>query len=320
MDDVLKLWFGAKIIVNFIAIFIFYLYWKYLENKPLGMQTVLDQLVKDFMLLNTFAFFTSSLVYIKFQDNYSHEVAMTIIRINYATGGVAILLLLMATIIIRYLYIFHPGFLYEFNDQTITRITRSSVGIGSIVSVFMENFAKEGPEYQYLTGTNNNGGEMDFNKFYVLQGTLLIDFFLLFLLQAKIEIYEKKMKKKPTINLKRGPAHRQSRPRKKRTKNSVFANSTLAITLVLLVVILGMVFEWTFFPRAIGSNMAAKALRTRVISNTILTVILPILWIRKIKNFSMFVYIYFYDFDPLPGPNLKTMKRVAPLPQPDSNV
>ena len=323
MDDILKLWFAAKIIVNFIALFIFYLYWKYLDNKPLGMQTVLDPMVKDFMLLNAIAFFTSSLVYIKIQDNYSHEVATTIIRINYATGGVAILLLLMATIVIRYLYIFHPGFLYQFNDHTITWTTRSFVGIGSIVSVFMENFAKEGPEYQYLTGTNNDeGDEKDFNKFNFLQGTLLTDFVLLSLLQAKIEIYERKMKKKPTINLKRGPtpAHRQSRQRKKRTKNSVFANSTLAITLVLLVVILGMVFEWTFFPRAIGSNMAAKALRTRVISNTILTVILPILWIRKIKNFSMFVYIYFYDFDPLPGPNLKTMKRVAPLPQPDSNV
>ena len=321
MDDVLKLWFAAKIIINFIALFIFYLYWKYLDNKPLGMQTVLDPMVKDFMLLNTIAFFTSSLVYIKFQDNYSHEVATTIIRINYATGGVAILLLLMATIIIRYLYIFHPGFLNETNDQTITRMTRSFVGIGSIVSVFNESFATNGPEYQHLTGTMDDE-DKPVPKLWILKGTLLIDFILLSFLQARIEIYERKMKKKPTINLKRGPvpAHRQSRQRKKRNKNSVFANSTLAITLVLLVVILGMVFEWTFFPRAIGSNMAAKALRTRVISNTILTVILPILWIRKIKNFSMFVYVYFYDFDPLPGPNLKTMKRVAPLPQPDSNV
>ena len=291
MDDVLKLWFIAKVIVNLAAIFIFYLYWKYLENKPLGMQTVLDMLVKDFMRLNTLAFFTSSLVYIKFQDNYSHEVAVTIICINYATGGMAILFLLMATIVIRYLYIFHPGFMYDTKDQTIILATRSFVAIGSIVSLSMENFTKKGPEYQYLTGRNDDEDD-DFNKFWILQGTLLIDFILLFLLQAKIEIYEEKMRKMPALNLERGPNNC--------TKNSVFANSTLAMTLVLLMVIIVMVLEWTFFPHAIGSNLAAKALRTRVISNTILTVILPILWIRKVKNFSMFVYVYFYDFEPLP--------------------
>ena len=304
MDNILKLWFIAKVIVNFIAIFMFYLYWKYLENKPLGMQTVLDLMVKDFMCLNTIAFFTSSLVYIKFQDNYSHEVALTIICVNYATGGIAILLLLMATIVIRYLCIFHPGFMYETNDQTIMLATRSFVGIGSIVGVFMENFTKEGPEYQYLTGRSDDEDD-DFNKFWILQGTLLIDFILLSLLQAKIEIYEE---------IDRGPNNC--------TKNSVFANSTLAITLVLLMVIIIMVLEWTFFPHAIGSNLAAKALRTRVISNTILTVILPILWIRKVKNFSMFVYVYFYDFEPIPGPNLQKMKLVTPPPQPqlDSKV
>ena len=309
MDDILKLWFIAKVIVNFIAIFIFYLYWKYLDNKPLGMQTVLDYMVKDFMLLNILAFFTSSLVYIKFQDNYSHEVAVTIICFNYTTGGMAILLLLMATTIIRYMYIFHPGLMFETNDQTIMLLTRSFVGIGSIVCAFMENFTKGGPEYQYLTGTSDDGIR-DINKFRILQGILLVDFLLLFLLQAKIEIKSTNF----TISLNGGPVTCQENE-KKETKNSVFGNSTLAVTFVLLVVILCMVLEWTFFPRAIGSNLPAKALRTRVISNTILTVILPILWIRKVKNFSMFVYIYFYDFEPLPGPNLQKMKRVAPQPQ-----
>ena len=302
MDDVLKLWFIAKVIVNLVAIFIFYLYWKYLENKPLGMQTVLDMLVKDFMRLNTLAFFTSSLVYIKFQDNYSHEVAVTIICINYATGGMAILFLLMATIVIRYLYIFHPGFMYKTKDQTIILATRSFVAIGSIVSLSMENFTKKGPEYQYLIGTTNDD-EVDFIKLRILPGILLIDFVLLSLLQVKIEIFEKEMKNMPIFCPKKQPNHC--------AKNSVFANSTLAITLLLLVVVLGMVFEWTFFPRAIGSNLAAKTLRTRVISNTILTIVLPLLWIRKVKNFSMFVYVYFYDFQPLPGPNLQKLKRVA---------
>ena len=311
MDDILKLWFAAKIIVNFIAIFIFYLYWKYLGNKPLGMQTVLDLMAKDFMCLNTIAFFTSSLVYIKFYENYSSEVAMIIIRINYMTGGVAILLMLMAAIVIRYLYICYSGFMYETNDQMIMLVTRCFVGFGSITFAFLEEFTKAGPEYIYLTGSNNEEDKNKVGTLKILQGLLAVDFILLFLLQAKIEFNKEKLRKNSTINLQRGPARRQQR----RQTNSVFGNSTLAITFVLLMVMLFIVLEWTFFPRAVSSNMAAKALRTRVISNIILSVILPILWIRKIKNFSMFVYVYFYDFEPLQGPNLQKLKRVAPQPE-----
>ena len=312
MDDILKLWFAAKIIVNFIAIFIFYLYWKYLENKPLGMQTVLDLMAKDFMCLNTIAFFTSSLVYIKFHENYSAEVAMIIIRINYMTGGIAILLMLMAAIVIRYLYICYPGLMYETNDQNIMLVTRCFVGVGSITCAFLEEFTKAGPEYIYLTGSNNEE-ENEVGTLKILQGILAIDFILLFLLQVKIEFHKEKLRKNSTINFQRGRG--SARRQQQRQKNSIFGNSTLAITFVLLMVMIFIVFEWTFFPRTVGSNMVAKALRTRVISNIILSVILPILWIRKIKNFSMFVYVYFYDFEPLPGPNLQKLKRVAPQPK-----
>ena len=163
-------WLVIKIFQQIVSCLIFYVVWKYLSSKPLGHRTILDVLIKDNIIVCTTCFITVTFIYLKFVNVYSHEAATSILMINQS-AMTAFLLQLMVTNVIRYLYIFHPGFLYQFNDQTITRMTRSFVGIGSIVSVFVENFANEGPEYQYLTrtGTNNDGGnEKDFNKFNFL--------------------------------------------------------------------------------------------------------------------------------------------------------
>ena len=58
------------------------------------------------------------MIYLKFSDKYSHDMAMTLLAANQA-ALMGYLVQIMMIIIIRYLYIFHPGFMNETNDNVV---------------------------------------------------------------------------------------------------------------------------------------------------------------------------------------------------------
>ena len=138
-------------VVQIIVCVVAYVLWKYLASKPLGQQTVLDKMIQDHIVTSIVNNFTSGLIYMKFSDKYSHDIAMSLLAANQAALMVYLLQIMMI-IIIRYLYIFHPGFMNETSDNVVILVTRSFLGLGALASVLLNDYGGEGGlEYNYIT-------------------------------------------------------------------------------------------------------------------------------------------------------------------------
>ena len=90
---------SLRILVAIIFFVISYLVWKYLNKKALGMQTILDQMVKDLIRFHILVFFFSWLLYLKFQDAYRHSLALFAVMTAYFVTFVCFWQILVTTII-----------------------------------------------------------------------------------------------------------------------------------------------------------------------------------------------------------------------------
>ena len=69
--------FGEKEVLNCIRLLLYipssllhFSVWKYLNQKPLGMQTIFDGTIKDLMIAANVAFVVTTIVTVKFVDQY----------------------------------------------------------------------------------------------------------------------------------------------------------------------------------------------------------------------------------------------------------
>ena len=90
---------SLRILVAIIFFVISYLVWKYFNKKALGMQTILDQMVKDLIRFHILVFFFSWLLYVKFQETYSHYVALLAVMTAHFVTFVCFWQILVTTII-----------------------------------------------------------------------------------------------------------------------------------------------------------------------------------------------------------------------------
>ena len=101
------------------------------------------------------------------------------------------MLQIMATIAIRYLYIFHPGFMAETRDQMIILATRCFVGIGALASIFLNDYGGEGgPDYMYLTNSDSKTPQKS-PTYWLTKVVLTLNVLLLIFTQVKIEMFKK---------------------------------------------------------------------------------------------------------------------------------
>ena len=300
MEGHLVFWFACKVIIHIIGCLIAYIVWKYITGKPLGQQTVLDKMIQDYIIINITNFFTSTFIYIKFSEQYTHEMAMYILAINLA-GLMAWMLQIMATIGIRYLYIFYPGFMAETKDQKIILATRCFVGLGALTSVFLNDYGEGGPDYMYLTNSDSKTPQKS-PTYWLTKVVLTLNVLLLMFSQVKIELFKKQTNPNgPTNNLNR-------RRNKYRSKNSIFGNKAVAITLVLLLAFLILFLDWAYFPTNVKNS--GKTLRTRAIGSIIMQILFPLLWIRKNKNIQDFFFRMWFSKVIFPRPmNVKFIIR-----------
>ena len=276
MEEHLVYWLAIMTLVQIIACMINYVLWKYSKSKPLGQQTILDVAIQDFIKITMINFLTRTLIYVKVTRSYSHEVAIGIVTVS-KMGSMASLLQIMATILVRYLYIFYPGFMNETSDSKIVSVTRCFVGLGALVSALLKDYAN-GPEYRYLTQTTSNASQEEVPTFWLFQVVLITNLLLLIFTQVRIEMFKKQTNpNERIINLNR---------RKPRNNHSVFGNKAIAITFILLLIFLVLILESLLFPGDLDN--AAKSVRTRVIASIIINVLVPFLWMskkRKIRDF-----------------------------------
>ena len=123
----------------------------------------------------------------------------------------ASLLQIMATILVRYLYIFYPGFMNETSDGKIVCVTRCFVGLGALVSAFLKDYAN-GPEYRYLTQTTSNALQEEAPTFWLFRVVLIANLLLLIITQVRIEMFKKQTNpSESNINLnRRKPRNKQA--------------------------------------------------------------------------------------------------------------
>ena len=280
MEEHLAFWFACKVVIQIMGCLIAYVVWKYIASKPLGQQTILDRMIQDYIIINVTNFFTSTFIYLKFSKQYSHEMAMCFLAINQA-GIMAWMLQIMAKIAIRYLYIFHPGFMNETKDWKIILATRGFIGIGALASVFLNDYGEGGPDYIYLTNSYSKTPQKP-PTYGLTKGVLTINILFLIFTQVRIEIFKKQSNPMGLTNNLNG------RRNKSKSKNSIFGNNAVAITLVLLLAFLLLYLDWAYFPTNIKNN--GKTLRTRAIGSLIMQILFPLLWIRKNKNIQDFFF------------------------------
>ena len=97
----------ALIFLTAICIWVLmYQVWKYLNSKSLGMQTVLDDLIKDGIIILGTALLVTWIMWIKVVPQYNYYAAMTITRIVLFVR-VSILAQPGVFAIVKYQMVFH---------------------------------------------------------------------------------------------------------------------------------------------------------------------------------------------------------------------
>ena len=102
-------WFTLRVVSNILGSFTAYMVLKYLNKKPLGMQIIFDEIIKDFIYLNMldWLMYIVSDVSVRFFAPLNHYAISTIMTCHFTVtiGNLNQLSMLM---LIRYLFVFYP--------------------------------------------------------------------------------------------------------------------------------------------------------------------------------------------------------------------
>ena len=165
-----------------------YLVVTYLNKKALGMQTLVDQMVKDTIYLAIFFEIILSILRLITQltrpISYSIAVLFTLVnQFSRLTG----LWQLNMIFLMRYFYVFHYANLNIVDEKLMKRITRSCVAILSTILMLMSiGNVEDSHAYQHFT----DGDSISvLNPVVVL--TAIISLVIIIIIQFKIEMFKK---------------------------------------------------------------------------------------------------------------------------------
>ena len=126
-----------------------YLLLKYLDRKSLGMQTILDKLVKDTILCGLFdrviRVFVMGLI-VEFARPLEDDVAFFIVTLLHFFS-VSRFWIVFSVIIVRYILVFYHTYLNIFDENVTRRIIRCFVCLFSIVIVLADSGNKNSKYY-----------------------------------------------------------------------------------------------------------------------------------------------------------------------------
>ena len=123
--------------------------WKYLNSKPLGLQTVLDDLAKDGMVLLAMVLTYNWTTWIKFSSEYNYYVALIIVNTG-VMFRVSLILQALTFSITRYLFVFNFSHINNVAESSIKMVSRIFVAVVSISCAFFDDWTG-GKKFLYLT-------------------------------------------------------------------------------------------------------------------------------------------------------------------------
>ena len=167
-----------------------YLALEYLKKKPLGMQTILDKVVKDTImcvLLHQILRVLVSFLILEFARQM--EVAVAIVMTKLVIFFTAMRLWqFFSVIIVRYMLVFYHTYLNMFDEKVTRRIIRGFVCISSATIAQLVE-AKDTFVYTILVSGSLELGNIDLFQYHLLLH--IITFISLIVTQYKIEKFKK---------------------------------------------------------------------------------------------------------------------------------
>ena len=140
--------FLILVLILFIAI-LSYQVWRYLNNKSLGQETILDKMVKDFIIFLMCIMIFNWITWIKVVPKYNYHIAMTLMKIGL-TFRVCLVAQTLVYWIARYLLVFHFAIINNFDEITIKLASRTFIAILVLFCVIFEDLTKD-VKLKYLT-------------------------------------------------------------------------------------------------------------------------------------------------------------------------
>ena len=125
-----------------------YQVWTYLSSKSLGMQTVLDNLIKDGIIILGTALLVTWIMWIKVVPQYNYYAAMTIARILLFVR-ICVLAQPGVFAIVKYQMVFHFELINSIDDERIKMMSRAFVCTLALVCNWLTDF-ENSLEFLYL--------------------------------------------------------------------------------------------------------------------------------------------------------------------------
>ena len=189
-----------SVVFGLMISFVAYLVVTYLNKKALGMQTLVDQMVKDTIYLAVFFEIILSILRLinQLSRPISHSIAVLFTLVNQFSRLTGLWQLNMI-FLMRYLYVFHYANLNNIDEKLIKRITRCSVGILSTIITLMAMGNVENTHvYQHLIDGDIIPGMNP------VKMTAIISLVIIIIIQFKIEMFKKSVDSKQSDQLESG--------------------------------------------------------------------------------------------------------------------
>ena len=268
-------WYIPKVISSILGSFTAYMVLKYLNKKPLGMQTVFDEIIKDFIYVNMldWLIFNVSDIAVTFFAPLNHYVMITMLICRF-TASIAVINQLSILMVIRYLYVFYSS---QMNDahfaKNLARLFL--VYISFTIALFIDK--KTTPFYYIASGKNIENGcnVVKPIPFFITVGVCGI---ILVFTQCKIEKFNQSV------------ASQQQDVQVEENQNSsdTYRNNTIRITLIILFLSLTSVTMYHLLTCRPWVNIL-DLLRIHTLKEITLYNIIPMIFI--VRNDTLFCFV-----------------------------
>ena len=293
MVAAVTIWLGAKVILGIVAAVLFVLIWKYLNKKSLGMQTLLDLVIKDHIRLLSMTIVVSTIPYIQVKDLHqkvgassSHYLAMGALY-AYQITIMALFVEMFVSNIIRYLAVFHQGFLNDIDDENIIRGTRIAIAMTSLTTVPLTDVGYKSVLYSHFSGIQSE--RITVPNSYPIKMMVALNLVSIVYTQLKIEYYKKKVDMlQPLLQRSQDDEEDIEIEEEPRWSLSTKRNIALCVLSVILVFIYTIYSHSNPEDHPTIEGTIIKGLRAITIIQVVLTIIIPLIYIKNTKKLCLY--------------------------------
>ena len=261
-----------------------YLILKYLNQKALGMQTIFDQMIKDQIYL-TMSLWTVNFIIltsIECMTPINHNIALVLCLLNH--------MLLIAKIwqfsmilVIRYFSVFYQNIMNSLDECLVKRLTRSFVGIVSIISALISDLENTFVNQQMTEKRMRHGVSLQLDQPKMLLISPIVCVIILILTQYQIEMFKKSVDAQAKFDQLDEDKNNQERNRTIYDKNTVrILLSLSSVGLFFVILILICYYSTLSSPEYIHLLIASSTL------NFIYNIVIPVIYIVRNENLYHF--------------------------------